>query len=122
MVHLRLAIALWAKYARLVETDQDRNLAVAAYAAALGTAGEYAEAARLLRVVLDANTRARGPEHCQTLNCASNLAASLLQLREYAKAAVLLRVTLAARTRTVGVDDSRTLTTEGNLAAVLSRL
>ena len=42
LVQLRLAIALWAKHARVVETDQNRVAAALSYAAALGAAGEYA--------------------------------------------------------------------------------
>ena len=76
LAQLRLAIALRAKHARAVEADYKRLVAAHVYAA-LGPAGEEAEAALLLRG----------------------------RLGECAEAAMLLRTTLAALTRTVGVDD-----------------
>ena len=122
LVQLRLAIALLAKHARAVETGGQRLLAVNAYAIALRDAGEYAEAARLLRRILDTLTQNLGPEHRETLNSASNLAAALSHLGKCAEAAVLLRTTLAVWTRTVGPDDEGTLVTEGLLASALLRL
>ena len=70
-VRLRLAIEMWAKHARAVETDAMRLEAAASYASAIGAAGEPAEAVRLQRDTLDARTRVRGDEHCETLACAS---------------------------------------------------
>ena len=121
-VKLRLAIALWAKHARAVETDQTRLTAVSDYAAALGDAGEHADAARLQRGVLDARTRMLGPEHCEALTCASNLAVSLIGHGECAEAVVLLLATLAARTRTLGADGQGTHATESILVNALLRL
>ena len=68
---LRLAIALWIEHARAVETNSIRLLAADAYASALGTAGEPAEAMRLLRGILDARTRVWGVGHRLTLISAS---------------------------------------------------
>ena len=120
LVQLRLAIALWAKHARAVEANPERLIAADVYAVALRAAGESAESARLRRGILDVRTRTWGPEHCNTLDCASNLARSLIELGECAEAAVLLRTTLAAHIRTVGADNQSTLTTEGQLASVLN--
>ena len=122
MVQLRLAIALWAKRARALETNAERLAAVAVCAVAIGRAGEHAEATRLQRGLLDAHVRTLGPEHCKTLVCASNLAASLVRLGEFAAGTVLLRTTLAMRTRTVGADDEGTLDVEGLLVNALHRL
>ena len=122
LVQLRLAIALWLKYARALEVDDNRLLAAASYADALGAAGEPAEAARLERGIINVHTRVWGPEHRDTLTCASNLACSLLRLGECAEAAALLRTTLAARTRTVGADDKNTLVTAGHLVRALISL
>ena len=122
LVKLRLAIALWAKYARAVEPNQLRVLAACSYAAALGAAGEHAEAVRLRRGILDDRTRVADPEHRGTLDCASKLARSLLLHGECAEAAVLLRMTLAVETRTAGPDDEGTLFTEGLLVKVLLSL
>ena len=61
------------------------------------------------RGILDARTLALGPDHRETLACASNLAVSLARLGEHAEAAVLLRTTLAIEARTVGTDDGGTL-------------
>ena len=71
LVQLRLAIALWAKYAR-VETNEQRVLAAELYSGALNAAGEHAEAMRLKRGILDARTRMLGSEHPCSLICASN--------------------------------------------------
>ena len=60
LVQLRLAIALWAKNARLAETDGKRLMAAGAYAAALDRAGEYAKAVRLRQGILDVCTRTLG--------------------------------------------------------------
>ena len=109
LVQLRLAITLWAKYAREVETDENRIAATQVYGAALGEAGEHAETMRLERGNFEVYTRTKGPEHIRALNSACNLGRSLLQLGECAEAAVLLRTTLAVLTRTVGPDDNVTL-------------
>ena len=122
LVQLRLAIALWAKHARAVETDEERLQAVDMYSDAIGDAGEHAEAARLQRGALDVRTRVLGPEHLVTLNSATNLAASLCQLGECAEAAVLLRTTLAVRAHTLGADDEDTLLAESHLVSVLLHL
>ena len=123
LVQLRLAIALWAKYAACaLETDLERLGAVDVYAGALAAAGEHAEAARLHRGIMDVRTRTWGPEHSITLISASNLAASLVRLGECAEAAVLLRTELAARTCTVGADDKGTLAAESLLVVALLRL
>ena len=122
LVQLRLAIVLWAKHARAVETDVNRIMAASAYASALADAWEHAEAARLHRNILDVQTQTLGPEHSNTLTCASDLAGALSRLGECAEAVVLLRTTLAARTRTLGPDDRNTLTTEGHLAVALMQL
>ena len=119
LVKLRLAIALWAKHARVVETDGNRLAAAGTYALALADAGEYTEAARLQRGLLNVYTRATGPKHHEALHSASNLAGSLMQLGECAEAAVLLRTTLAVRTRTLGTEDQATLITEGLLVTAL---
>ena len=121
-VQLRLAVVLWARHARAVETDEERLCAAFEYSTALQDAGEHAEAARLQRGVLDVRTRMLGPEHCVTLACATNLARSLLLIGEHVEAAALLRTTLAARTRTAGPDDAGTLALETNLASALNRL
>ena len=121
-VRLRLAIALWAKHARAVETDKKRLAAASTYAMALGGAGEHAKAARLQRGILDVYTHVSGPEHPATLTSTSNLAGSLFSLGECAEAAVLLRTTLAARTRALGADDVDTLVTEGQLVLALLNL
>ena len=122
LVQLRLAIALWTKYARLVETDDERLAAAASYATALDAAGERAEAVRLKRDILDARTQTLGPEHYTTLDSACALAASLSQLGECAETAVLLQTTLAALIRTAGPDDKGTLVTESHLASALNSL
>ena len=122
LVQLRLAIALWAKYEHLAETGCMRLAAASAYALALETAGEHAEAARLQRGLLDVRTRTSGPEHHNTLTCASNLASALLQLGEHAEAAEILRSTLAIETRTLGADDLGTLTTSSSLVTALFNL
>ena len=54
-----------ATWARAVETEVGRLLAVASYAAALDDAGEHAEGVRLERGVLDVDTRTLGPEHSE---------------------------------------------------------
>ena len=118
LVWLRLAIALWAKYAHLAETDM-RLLAATLYAAALDDAGEPAETARLQRGILDVETRTLGLEHRDTLISASNLAVSLSKLGECAEAAVLLRTTLAVQTRTLRLHDKSMFATEGHLVNVL---
>ena len=51
-VKLRLAIALWAKHARVVETNMERIAAAGTYAVALGDAGGSAEAVRLWRGIM----------------------------------------------------------------------
>ena len=123
LVQLRLAIALWAKYACAVETDEKRFLAATSYARALlDTGGEPEETARLLRGVLDVRIRLLGPEHSMTLYSASNLAISLLPLGECAEAAVLLRTTLATQTRTLGADNEGTLHTARSLVNSLIQL
>ena len=122
LVQLRLAIALWVKRARAVETDTKRPLAADVYATALGAAGEHEEAVRIQRTVLDAENRAWGPEHSSTLSSVSNLVASLLRHGERAEAVVLLRATLAIQTRTAGSDNVGTLTTEGHLVSALCSL
>ena len=121
-VQLQLAIALWGKHVREVETDGHRLGVASTYTVALGAAGGHADAARLQQGILDVFTQAVGPEHSDTLVCASNLAVTSLQLGGCAEAAVLLRTTIAARTRTSRPDDRGTLTTEGYLINALYRL
>ena len=106
-------------FARAVQTSQHRFSAAILRATALGVAEEHAEAVRLQRGVLNVETRALGPEHRETLICATHLAASLVQLGECAETAVLLRTTLAAKTSTVGADNEGTLATEGFLVGKL---
>ena len=82
----------------------------------------HAEAVQLQRDSLDVLTRLRGPEHSNTLTCASNLVILCLQLGESAEAAALLRTTLTAHTRTLGPDGKDTRMAEGFLAGALLRL
>ena len=119
LVQLQLAIALWAKYARLLETHEDRISAAVVYAAALSSAGEHAEATRIFRGILDVHTRMLGPDHLSTLDCATNLGSSLVRLGECAEAVVLPRTALTVRTRTAGADEQGALTTEGLLVNAL---
>ena len=143
LVQLRLVIALWEKYARAVETDADRIGAVRMYAEHLGAAGEHAEAARLKRGVLDANTqtlqgtfaeaavllrttlvvwihKARADDK-STLLTAANLFGTLLELGKYAEAEELGRGTLEKIWRVFGPDRCQTLITAQNRAVSLSR-
>ena len=113
---MRLAIARWAKCARLVGTIQPRMVAACVY-----DAGEHAEAVRLQRGILDVETRVYGAEHLNILIAASN-AVSLLDLGECAEAAVFLRLAFAVRTRTLRADDNMTFTAEYLLVNALLRL
>ena len=121
LVRLRLAIVLWANYARKAETNKNL-LAAEVCSAALDDAGELAEAARLQRGMRDTRTRVWGPECREVLNSACNLASLLLELGVCVEAAVLLRTTLAVHTRTVGPDNESTLVTASHLSSVLLNL
>ena len=77
LVELRPAIALWAKYARAVETDGKRLVAP-------GDAGDHTEAAWLQRGVMDVRTRTLGPEHSNMLNAASNTSLARFRASESA--------------------------------------
>ena len=74
-VQLRLAIALWAKYVHVAETDD--NLLAAAYAYAGAHEGAYrggqAEAMRLWWGILDARPRALGPGRATPQNAGLRL-------------------------------------------------
>ena len=83
-----------------METNKARIVA----ASTLGVAGGAAEAVRLLRGVLDVLTQKFEPEHGNTVNCASNLAGSLMQFGEHAETAVLMRTTLPAQTCMLGAE------------------
>ena len=117
-----VAIALWTKHAREVETDDRRLMAACMYAQALGAAGEHTETARLRRGILDVMARLLGLEYLEALNSAPNLALSLLHLGECAEVAVLLQTTLAAQIRTLRAGDEGTLSTECHLVSALRRL
>ena len=108
MVRLQLAIALWAKHARAVESGGMRLLAASLCELALGSAGEHTGAAWLRRGVLDVRTRTLRSEHRSTLVCTSN-----------AEAAALPRTVLAARARIAGADNEGTLATAGSLLGML---
>ena len=69
---LRLAIALWTKHARTVETNQGRLAVTGAYASAPKGAGEHADTTQLERGLLYALTQKLGSENCDKLVCASD--------------------------------------------------
>ena len=107
---MRLAIALWAKFAHKAErrtssapwrrtrTPRPRKGTRRGRAAAAGHRGRQHSYGRT-RAPLDADLRLE-------------LTLPLSRLGEYAEAAVLLWTTFAVRTPTVGVDDEGTLVTE----------
>ena len=78
----------------------------------------YAEAEQ--RKELKALKRVLGPEHCDTLTFAGNLASSLHRQAKYAEAEQMQREVHQAQTRVLGAEHRDTLRTAGHLANLLS--
>jgi non-specific serine/threonine protein kinase/serine/threonine-protein kinase len=83
--------------------------------------GQYAEAERLYRRVLDGRLRVLGEEHRATLAARNSLAAELLLQEKSAEAEQLYRQTLDACRRAFGPNHPDTLSVLDNLAWVLGR-
>ncbi|WP_327332758.1 FxSxx-COOH system tetratricopeptide repeat protein [Streptomyces anulatus] len=88
----------------------------------LNNAGAASEELLLRRQVLDAETRALGPDHLDTLASRNNLANTLSELGEHQQAAGLHRQNVADRERVLGPDHPHTVSSRNNLAATLSDL
>ncbi|WP_330323459.1 FxSxx-COOH system tetratricopeptide repeat protein [Streptomyces anulatus] len=88
----------------------------------LNNAGAASEELLLRRQVLDAETRALGPDHPDTLASRNNLANALSDLGEYQQAAELCRQNVADRERVLGPDRPDTLASRNNLANALDDL
>ena len=72
-----LAEAWWSRVCDEAEESDERLAAASNLALARDSDGQYAEAERIQREVLDVRRRVLGDEHPDTLNSASNLATSL---------------------------------------------
>ncbi len=98
----------------------DTQETAASLAMALTNQGKYAEAERIIRVMLRVHTRTRGAEHPNTLKAASHLATPLAGQGKFAEAERIGRAVLEAQTRILGRSHSDTFQTASRLAISLS--
>jgi tetratricopeptide (TPR) repeat protein len=82
--------------------------------------GQYAEAEKTLRRVLEVHTRLSGPEDFATLKTRTSLASALEQQGKAAEAETQYRAVFKLATDVWGPEDWRTLTARGGLASALS--
>jgi tetratricopeptide (TPR) repeat protein len=82
--------------------------------------GQYAEAEKTLRRVLEVHTRLSGPEDFETLRTRTSLASALEHQGKAAEAETQYRAVYKLATDVWGPEDSRTLTARGGLASALS--
>jgi len=82
--------------------------------------GQYAEAEKTLRRVLEVHTRLAGPEDFATLKTRTSLASALEQQGKASEAETQYRAVFKLATDVWGPEDWRTLTARGGLASALS--
>jgi tetratricopeptide (TPR) repeat protein len=82
--------------------------------------GQYAEAEKTLRRVLEVHARVSGPEDFVTLKTRTSLASALQQQGKASEAETQYRAVFKLATDVWGPEDWRTLTARGGLASALS--
>src|SRR5262249_46388919 len=86
----------------------------------LVTSGKYAEAEKRLQVVIEAQTRALGAEHRDTLDTRARLIYPLTHQSKYQQAESEARQVLQLREKILGPENVDTLTSSYNLADTLA--
>ncbi len=116
-----LGEAWWSRVCDEAEESAERLCAAGNLAECRQGDGEYADAERIGREVLDVSRRVLGEEHPDTLASANNLAQSLSHQGKYAEAERIEREVLGVRRRVLGEEHPSTMTTRtaSNLASSL---
>ena len=114
-----LAEAWWSRVCDEAEESAERLAAAGNLADARDGDGQYAEAERINREVLDATRRVLGEEHSSTLKSANNLASSLTCQGKHADAERIHREVHSVQRRILGEEHPDTLTSVYHLAMSL---
>jgi eukaryotic-like serine/threonine-protein kinase len=93
--------------------------ALSGYASCLGDLGQFAEAARIMKLQLRAEIERFGELNSEPLNTRHNLATLLRQLGELEEAHVQILKAYEGRSRLLGPTQRRTLNSQISLAAIL---
>jgi hypothetical protein len=117
----RLGEAWWSRVSDEAEESAERLCAADNLAQCREQDGEYAEAERIGRNVLDVWRRVLGEEHPATLRSAAHLASALSRQGKHADAERIQREVLVVTRRVLGEEHPHTLASASNLASSLSR-
>jgi serine/threonine protein kinase/tetratricopeptide (TPR) repeat protein len=120
--HKHLERALEVRLSRLGQDHPDALETTEALASLYEDQGQYTEAERLGRILLEAGPRVLGPEHCSTLGFMNTQAMLYYRAERSAEAEPLLARAFETLRRVFGPEDPDTLAVMTNLGTVRTQL